>query len=71
MAIFKSTSKRYFRIALQDLDKAFTAFFKKQRGLPKFKSKKDAYQSFQIAGQNIKVDNNQIWLPKIKRVGQI
>lgn len=62
----KAPPKDILQIALKDLDKAFNAFFKKQRGLPRFKSKKDGYQSFQIAAQSIKVDDNQIWLPKIK-----
>lgn len=63
----KEPPKDILQIALMDLDKAFAAFFKKQRGFPKFKRKYDDRQSFQIAGQSIKVDDNQIWLPKIKQ----
>jgi len=39
---------------LEDLDKAFTSFFKKKSNYPKFKSKKDR-QSFRVP-QNTKVD---------------
>jgi putative transposase len=63
----KEPPKDILQIALMDLDKAFAACFKGQRRKPHFKRKHDDYQSFQIAGQSLKVDNNKIWLPKIKQ----
>lgn len=56
------------QMALRDLDSAFTRFFKKQGGYPKFKSKKHTYQSF-TAPQNIKVANNRVYLPKFTKDG--
>lgn len=56
------------QMALRDLDSAFTRFFKKQGGYPKFHSKKNAHQSF-TAPQNIKVANNRIYLPKFTKDG--
>lgn len=49
---------------LEDLDKSFTAFFKKKSKYPNFKSKKDN-QSFRVP-QNTKVDwdNNKVIIPK-------
>jgi len=56
------------QMALRDLDSAFTRFFKKQGGYPKFKSKKHTHQSF-TAPQNIKVANNRVYLPKFTKDG--
>ena len=48
------------------MDNAFTKFFREKKGFPKFKSKKNRIQSFNVP-QNYKVkfDNNEIYLPKI------
>lgn len=53
--------------ALLNLDMAFTRFFRKKKGFPKFKSKRDARQSFQVP-QNTEVDYdaNRVFLPKFK-----
>ncbi|SFV75032.1 Mobile element protein [hydrothermal vent metagenome] len=56
------------QMALRSLDGAFTRFFKKQGGYPKFKSKKYTHQSF-TAPQNIKVANNRVYLPKFTKEG--
>lgn len=56
------------QMALRDLDAAFTKFFKKQGGYPKFHSKKNTHQSF-TAPQNIKVVNNRVYLPKFTKDG--
>ena len=56
------------QMALRDLDSAFTRFFKKQGGYPKFHSKKHTHQSF-TAPQNIKVANNRVYLPKFTKDG--
>ena len=53
--------------ALLNLDMAFTRFFKEKRGFPKFKSKHDNRQSFQVP-QNTEVDYEakRVYLPKFK-----
>jgi len=56
------------QMALRDLDSAFTRFFKKLGGYPKFHSKKHIHQSF-TAPQNIKVANNRVYLPKFTKDG--
>ena len=50
----------------RNLDSAFTRFFREKRGFPKFKSKKNPAQSFDVP-QNyiVDFDNNQVKLPKI------
>jgi putative transposase len=53
--------------ALLNLDMAFTRFFKEKKGFPKFKSKHDNNQSFQVP-QNTGVDYEakRVYLPKFK-----
>lgn len=53
--------------ALLNLDMAFTRFFKEKKGFPKFKSKHDNRQSFQVP-QNTEVgyESNRVYLPKFK-----
>ncbi len=55
--------------ALRNLDAAYTKFFKEHVGFPKFKSRKNPYQSF-LVPQRYKVDfsNNTVYLPKIGSV---
>jgi len=50
----------------KNLDSAFKRFFREKKGFPKFKSRKNPVQSFNIP-QNCKVDfdNNRVKLPKI------
>ena len=52
--------------ALIDLDKAFSKFFKKTAGKPKFKSKGKSKPSFCTRSEKVKVDEqNRIYLEKI------
>ena len=53
--------------ALLNLDRAFTRFFKEKQGFPKFKSKHDNNQSFQVP-QNTTVDfdTHKVSIPKFK-----
>jgi len=55
-------------MALRDLDSAYSRFFNKQGGYPKFKSKKQTSQSF-TSPQNIKIANNKVYLPKFTKEG--
>lgn len=54
--------------SLLNLDMAFTRFFKEKKGFPKFKSKHDIRQSFQVP-QNTMVDYDasRVYLPKFKK----
>lgn len=47
-----------------DLINAFTRMFKKQGGYPRFKSKRSNRQSFRYKS-GVKIDGDQIWLPKV------
>ena len=53
--------------AINNLDNAYKKFFKEKKGSPKFKSKRNARQSFQIE-QNTKVDfdKKKVYIPKFK-----
>jgi len=63
----KEVNSQTLQASLENLDKAFTRFFKEKKGFPKFKSKKDNIQSFNIP-QNTFIDfsRNKISLPKFK-----
>ena len=60
----ESTSQQQ---VFRDLNKAFTKFFKKGAGYPRFKSKKNPKQSFRIQknGNNIRITNRRIRLAKL------
>jgi putative transposase len=63
----KEVNSQTLQASLENLDKAFTRFFKEKKGFPKFKSKKENKQSFNIP-QNTEVDfeKNKVWIPKFK-----
>ncbi|WP_135610191.1 IS200/IS605 family element RNA-guided endonuclease TnpB [Methanococcoides sp. AM1] len=53
--------------SIGNMDSAFKKFFKEKTGFPKFKSRKNPVQSFQIPQHyTVNFDNNMIKLPKIK-----
>ena len=52
-------------------DKAFRSFFSKKTGFPKFKSKKNNYQSYrevQVKLEHLDFDNQRIQIPKLKSI---
>lgn len=53
--------------AIKDQDRAFTNFLQKRSGFPRFKSKKDNYQSYRtnLTNGNIEIKENGIKLPKV------
>lgn len=63
----KEVNAQSLQQSLMNLDRAFTSFFKKKGGFPKFKSRKDNHQGFQCP-QRVQVDFdiNRIYLPKFK-----
>ena len=66
-SFLKEGNSLSLQAALACLDNAFTRFFKEKKGFPKFKTKRDTRQSFQVV-QNTKVDFecNRIFIPKFK-----
>ena len=53
--------------ALLNLDMAFTRFFKEKRGFPKFKSKRDNHQSFQVPQKTlISFELKRVYIPKFR-----
>ena len=59
----KDTYAQTLQMSLRNLDNAYTSFFKKKSGFPKFK-KKFNRQSLQYS-QGVKIKDNKIFLPKI------
>lgn len=64
----KECGSQTLQMALRNLDKAYSRFFKKQGSYPRFKSKKYTHQSF-TAPQNIKVIDDRVYLPKFTKDG--
>src|SRR3990167_7071209 len=53
--------------SLENLDKAFTRFFKEKKGFPKFKSKHDNRQSFSVPqSTEIDFEGGKLFIPKLK-----
>ncbi len=68
-AWLSEVNSQSLQASLEHLDNAFRKFFKKTGGFPKFKSKKDNRQSFQIpAGAKVDWENSTLTVPKIKGV---
>lgn len=65
----KTTNSQSLLASLINLESAFTKFFREKKGFPKFKSKKNPVQSFQIP-QHYVVDfeKGNVKLPKIGKV---
>jgi putative transposase len=65
----KEVNSQSLQMSLKNMDEAFTKFFRDKRGFPKFKSKHNSKQSFNIP-QNIKVDweSKKISVPKIQDI---
>jgi putative transposase len=51
----KEVNSQSLQNSVSHLDKAFQKFFRHQGGFPKFKSKRDNHQSFEIPA-NLKID---------------
>ncbi|KGK98662.1 transposase [Methanococcoides methylutens] len=68
----KEVNSQSLQGATLNLDNAFTRFFREKKGFPKFKSRKNPVQAYNVP-QNYKVDfeNNMIYLPKIGNVKTI
>ena len=63
----KEPDKDSLQKCLKDLDMAYQKFFKEHTGYPKFRSKKNRYQSYRTSytNNNIRFENKKIKLPKL------
>ena len=63
----KEPDKDSLQKALKDLDVAYQKLFKEHTGYPKFRSKKNRYQSYRTSctNNNIRFENKKIKLPKL------
>lgn len=63
----KEPDKDSLQKCLKDLDMAYQKFFKEHTGYPKFRSKKNRYQSYRTSctNNNIRFENKHIKLPKL------
>ena len=68
----KDVNSQSLQGATLNLDNAFTRFFREKKGFPKFKSRNNPVQAYNVP-QNYKIDfeNNMIYLPKIGNVKTI
>ena len=66
-SFLKEVNSLSLQAAIRNLDSAYQRFFKEKKGFPKFKSKRNARQSFQIV-QNTYVDfdEKKVYVPKFK-----
>ena len=66
-SFLKEVNSLSLQAAIRNLDSAYQRFFKEKKGFPKFKSKRNARQSFQIV-QNTTVgfDEKKVFIPKFK-----
>lgn len=66
-SFLKEVNSLSLQAAIRNLDNAYQRFFKEKKGFPKFKSKRNARQSFQIV-QNTYVDfdEKKIFIPKFR-----
>jgi len=64
----KEVNSQSLQASLENLDKAFTKFFRDKKGFPRFKSKHDNRQSFSVPQNGIvDFETNTISLPKFKK----
>jgi len=65
----KDTYSQALQMSLRNLDNAFTKFFKKTGGFPKFKSRKNNNQSCQFPqGVKVNFEDKTIYFPKIGHI---
>ena len=67
-SFLKEVNSQSLQMAIYNLDSAYKRFFKEKKGFPKFKSKRNARQSFQIV-QNTYVDfdEKKVFIPKFRK----
>ena len=66
-SFLKEVNSLSLQAAIINLDKAYQRFFKEKKGFPKFKSKRNTRQSFQIVqNTNVDFDEKTVFIPKFK-----
>ena len=66
-SFLKEVNSLSLQAAIINLDKAYKRFFKEKKGFPKFKSKRNARQSFQIVQNTyVNFDKKKVFIPKFK-----
>ena len=66
-SFLKEINSLSLQAAICNLDSAYNRFFKEKKGFPKFKSKRNARQSFQIVqNTNVDFDEKKVYIPKFK-----
>ena len=64
----KEVNSQSLQVSLENLDKAYTNFFRDKKGFPKFKSKDFSNKSFAIPQKGkVDFDNNKFYAPKFKQ----
>lgn len=66
-SFLKEVNSQSLQTAIINLNNAYKKFFKEKKGFPKFKSKKDSRQSFQVVqGTIINFNKNKVYIPKFR-----
>lgn len=64
----KEVDSQSLQMALRDLDNAYTRFFREKKGFPKFHSKQNSRQSYQIPQRCLILDSKTVKIPKLGEV---
>ena len=65
----KEVNSQSLQSANKNLDNAFTRFFREKKGFPRFKSKKNPVQSFQVPQHyHVDFERNRVKLPKLGEI---
>ena len=66
-SFLKDVNSLSLQASIRNLDSAYKKFFKEKKGFPKFKSKRNSRQSFQIVqNTNVDFDDKKVFIPKFK-----
>ena len=66
-SFLKEVNSLSLQAAICNLDSAYQRFFKEKKGFPKFKSKRNARQSFQIKqNTTVNFDKKKVFIPKFR-----
>ena len=66
-SFLKEVNSLSLQSSIRNLDSAYKRFFKEKKGFPKFKSKRNSRQSFQIVqNTHVDFDKKKIYIPKFK-----
>ena len=66
-SFLKEVNSLSLQAAIDNIDNAYQRFFKEKKGFPKFKSKRNVRQSFQIKqNTTVNFDKKKVYIPKFK-----